>query len=134
MVLNPGSSSLDRVISITPAPLLPGEAEADYVGVAARIVAVARPRDAIEEFLTRDVIDLTWDILRLRRMKAGLLRAAAGKGVQTILSTIGYAESAFDLSGTADRFAEEWASGRASTRREFAEMLKKAEGSIGVNY
>jgi hypothetical protein len=26
----------------------------------------------------------------------------------------------------ADRFAEEWASGKASTRREFEEMLKKA--------
>jgi hypothetical protein len=32
--------------------------------VAARIIAVAQPRDAIEEFLTRDVIDLTCDILR----------------------------------------------------------------------
>jgi hypothetical protein len=45
--------------------LLPGEAEADYTGVAERIVAVARPTDAIEEFLTRDVVDLTWEILRL---------------------------------------------------------------------
>ena len=46
------------------------------------IVAVAQPRDAIEEFLTRDVIELTWDIFRLRRVKAGLLRASINTGVE----------------------------------------------------
>src|ERR1700729_3224146 len=84
------SDVLDRVVTIAPAPLLPGEKQADYAEVALRIVKGAQPRDAIEEFLTRDVIDLTWEILRLRRMKAGLLRADAGRGVLRILSTIGY--------------------------------------------
>jgi hypothetical protein len=64
------SDVLDRVVTIAPAPLLPGEKQADYAEVALRIVKGAQPRDAVEEFLTRDVIDLTWDILRLRRMKA----------------------------------------------------------------
>jgi hypothetical protein len=54
-----GANVLERVIGIAPAPLLPGETEADYLGVAQRIVAVAQPKDAIEEFLTRDVVDLT---------------------------------------------------------------------------
>jgi hypothetical protein len=115
------SDVLDRVVTIAPAPLLPGEKQADFAEIALRIVKGALPRDAVEEFLTRDVIDLTWDILRLRRMKAGLLRAAAGRGVRRILSTIGYS----DFSGKG-RFAEEWASGKANTRREFSEMLKKA--------
>src|SRR5260370_4483695 len=60
-----GGDDLDRVIGIAPAPLLPGETEADYVNVATRIVAVAQAKDDIEEFLTRDVIDLTWEILHL---------------------------------------------------------------------
>jgi hypothetical protein len=64
------SDVLDRVVTIAPAPLLPGEKQADYAEVALRIVKGAQPRDAVEEFLTRDVIDLTWDILHLRRMKA----------------------------------------------------------------
>ncbi len=81
-----GASTLDRVIGSAPAPLLPGEAEADYLRVATRMVAGAQPRDAIEEFLTRDVIDLTWEILRLRRAKAGLWRAAVSKGVEAIHS------------------------------------------------
>ena len=83
VALSSSPDVLDRVIGISPEPLLPGEAQADYDSVATRIVAVARPRDAIEEFFTRDVIDLTWDILRLRRAKAGLWRAAASKGVRT---------------------------------------------------
>jgi hypothetical protein len=121
-----GADLVDRVIGIAPSPLLPGEAEADYVGVAARIISVAQPRDAIAEFLTRDVIELTWDILRLRRMKAGLLRAAAGKGVRRVLSTILDVDDTYDQARKADHFAQEWASGRAGARREFTGMLKKA--------
>ena len=64
------------MIAIAPAPLLPGEKEADYAAIAGRIVGVSRPKDAIEEFLIRDVIDLTWEVLRLRRVKAGILRAS----------------------------------------------------------
>src|SRR5208282_5806379 len=64
-----------------------GEAQADYFRAAANIVAVIQPKDVIEDFLTRDVIDLDWENRRLRRAKAGLLRAADGKGVGRILST-----------------------------------------------
>ena len=70
-------SVLEPESSVSPAPLLPGEAQADYTtGVAKRIVDAAPRADAIEEFLTRDVIDLTWEILPLRRLKARLLRGS----------------------------------------------------------
>lgn len=120
-----GADIVQRIVGIAPAPLLPGDAEADYLGVAGRIVAVAQPKDAIEEFLTRDVVDLTWEILRLRRLKGGLLRAAASKGVRRILSTIGYGQG-LDMRRS-DEFATEWASGNASTRTEFLKILKKAD-------
>jgi hypothetical protein len=55
------SDLLDRVVGIAPALLLPGERDADYVNLIARVVAVARPRDAIEEFLTPT--SSTWEIL-----------------------------------------------------------------------
>ena len=58
------------MIAIAPASLLPGEKEADYATIAARIVSASGPGDAIEEFLIRDVVDLTWEILRLRRARA----------------------------------------------------------------
>jgi hypothetical protein len=41
--------------------LLPGEQEAEYATHVARIVAAAQPRDAIEDLLSRDVIDLSWE-------------------------------------------------------------------------
>jgi hypothetical protein len=122
----PGADVFERVIEIAPMPLLLGEKQADYVTVATRIVAGARPTDAIEEILTRDVIDLSWEVLRLRRAKAGLLRAAAGDGVRRILSTIGHKDSALSVLKGAS-FAEEWASGKESARVEFKLMLKKAE-------
>ena len=123
-----GEDLLDRVIAISPAPLLPGEAEADYVGVAARIVAVAQPADAIEEFLTRDVIDLTWEILRLRRLKAGLLRASVGSGVTSVMADLGYVErKGF---GSARRLGQSWAAGDKSAKNEVEGVLQKAQLSI----
>jgi hypothetical protein len=56
---SPVSAAINRVVAIAPAPLLPGEKEADYAKIAGRIVGASAPRDAIEEFLVRDVVDLT---------------------------------------------------------------------------
>lgn len=63
---------------------MPGERQADYAGVAVGIVKAAQPRDAIEEFLVRDVVELTWEVLRLRRVKAGILRASMRWGVHDV--------------------------------------------------
>jgi hypothetical protein len=79
------SDVVGRAVAIAPAPLLPGEKETDYAEVALRIVKAATPRDAIEDLLTRDVIDLSWEVLRLRRLKAGLLRGVIGSDVPTWL-------------------------------------------------
>ena len=123
-----GAEVLDRVISIAPASLLPGEAEADYTGVAERIVAVARPKDAIEEFLTRDVVDLTWEILRLRRLKTGLLRASSSSGITSVMNSLGY--DGRKGYGSARTLGARWASGEKSARDEVATALEKAHLSI----
>jgi hypothetical protein len=118
------SDVVDRVVGIAPAPLLPGEREADYVNVIARVVAVARPRDAIEEFLTRDAIDLTWEILRLRRMKVGLLRASMGSGIESVMRSLGYNPV------SAREIAAGWAAGEKSAKNEVAGTLQKAQLTI----
>ena len=120
----PASSSavdaLDRVIAIAPAPLLPGEREADYAATAGRIVGVSRPKDAIEEILIRDVIDLSWEVLRLRRVKAGILRASMGVGVKQALAEVGYPYS------ERDTLSQNWAAGDANARKEVDAILAKA--------
>ena len=112
---------VDRVVGIAPAPLLPGESEADYVNLIARIVAVAKPSDAIEEILTRDAIDLTWEILRLRRMKVGLLRASMGSGIESVMRSLGYNPV------SAREIAAGWAAGEKSAKNEVARALRKAQ-------
>jgi hypothetical protein len=97
------SDILDRVAGIAPAPLLPGEQEAEYDTHVARIIAAAQPRDAIEDLLTRDVIDLSWEVLRLRRLKAGLLRVAIGSGISAVMYRLGYEEE------SAGKLAANWA-------------------------
>ena len=114
--------SIDRVAKIAPAPLLPGEQEADYLALIARIVAVAQPRDAIEELLTRDVIDLSWEILRLRRMKSGLLRASIGVGIGRVMRSLG--------KGYSHELGPSWAAGEKRAHVEVAAALQKAQLSI----
>jgi hypothetical protein len=128
VVSSTGADALERVIDIAPSPLLPGESELDYLGVAKRIVAGDQPKDAIEEFLTRDVIDLTWEILRLRRLKAGLLRASTSRGVSNVMESLGYDQrKGF---GAADRLGERWASGEKTSHDEVGAALKKAHLTI----
>jgi hypothetical protein len=115
------SDVLDRVAGIAPAPLLPGEQEAEYATHVARIVAAAQPRDAIEDLLTRDVIDLSWDVLRLRRLKAGLLRGAISSSIYQVMCRLGYED---DFAG---ELAANWAAGKKAAQRTVAAALQKAQ-------
>ena len=122
--VSPVSDGVNRVITVAPAPLLPGEKQADYADVAVRVVRAAKPRDAIEEFLIRDVIDLTWEILRLRRVKSGLLKASMNAGVGEILKGLGHGpRSALFY---AQNLGEKWAAGDKEARKEVEAALAKA--------
>ena len=86
----PGSlDAPGRPGGIAPTPLLPGEDGAEFAKLTAQFLAAAKPRDFIEEILAHDAIDLSWEILRLRRLKAGLLRMACGDGVRSVAGKLG---------------------------------------------
>ena len=89
--------------------------------MAVRVVRAANPRDAIEEFLIRDVIDLTWEILRLRRLKSGILKASMSLGVGEILNGLGQSNHFY-----ARRLEEKWAAGDKDARKEVEAALAKA--------
>src|ERR1700735_57131 len=107
--------------AIGPAPLLPGEQEADYAEFALAIVKAAHPKDAIEDLLTRDVIDLSWEVLRLRRLKARLLRGATSSGISSVMYRLGYEEE------SAEELAANWAAGKKAAQNEVARALRKAQ-------
>jgi hypothetical protein len=68
-----------------PPPLIEGEDAAAYNQLHARISGAVKPKDVLEEIWVRDVVDLAWEILRMRRFKAKLLASATSTGLQRIL-------------------------------------------------
>jgi hypothetical protein len=117
----PVSGAIKRVAEILPAPLLPGEQEAEYAEFALAIVKAAHPNDAIEDLLTRDVIDLSWEVLRLRRLKAGLLRGAISSSIYQVMCRLGYEDE------YAWKLAANWAAERKAAQKEVAGALQKAQ-------
>jgi hypothetical protein len=71
-----------------PAPLIEGEDGAAYNELLARISTAIKPADILEDIWVRDIVDLLWEILRLRRLKASLMAALAHKGLKTVLDPL----------------------------------------------
>jgi hypothetical protein len=68
-----------------PVPLLEGEDASAYEALKRQIRSAVAPNDIIEEIWVRDVLDLLWETMRLRRLKAKLMRAAAHEGLDKLL-------------------------------------------------
>ena len=54
-------------------PLIPGETARDYQQLLAAVINVMKPVDFLETMWTRDIVDLQWDIIRFRRIKADVI-------------------------------------------------------------
>src|SRR5215831_16234875 len=70
-----------------PPPPLPTDRApaARYHDLLARVSATLQPSDVLEHIWIRDVVDLAWEMLRLRRLKVDLLTAASWEGLATVL-------------------------------------------------
>ncbi len=66
---------LQRILG--PPPLYEGEDKEAYDHLQARLRSAVIPQDVIEEIWVRDLADLVWETLRLRRLKARLMDAAS---------------------------------------------------------
>jgi hypothetical protein len=74
--------------------------------------------------LIRDVIDLSWEIARLRRFKTGILKASISDGVQKVLDNLGHGES--EGYGYIRELGQSWAAGDKSAQKEVARALNAA--------
>jgi hypothetical protein len=79
-----------------------------------------KPKDFLEEMWVRDVADLTWEILRMRRLKAALVASAMTRGLESILGPLIGWSKASDLS-------KNWALGN----RRAVEEVKKHLSQMG---
>ena len=91
-----GTPSSGDVDFFGPARLIPGEDPEAYKALQTRVAAAVAPTDVLEEIWVRDVVDLVWETLRLRRLKTCFLSSAAHEGLAIILRP--FEESNFMLS------------------------------------
>jgi hypothetical protein len=74
---------------IAPPPLIRDDTAASYEALFAHIIAEVRPRGIVEHIWVRDFVDLAFEVVRLRGLKADLLTAGAGEGLRTVLRDLG---------------------------------------------
>jgi len=94
----------ERSAPLGPVSLIFGEDATAYTELLGRISAAVNPVDIFEEIWVRDMADLVWEGLRLRRLKASLMRAAAHQGLENILKPlVGPTDAAMLASNWASR-------------------------------
>jgi hypothetical protein len=109
-----------------PPPLYQGESEADYNQLYDHVRKAVLPKDVIEEIWVRDVVDLTWEANRLRRLKANLMDAASSQGLAVVLENLG------DYKHDAERKASAYARGDSKTKTEVDQVLETAKVGRGI--
>ena len=85
--LPPANTLPSDCTCLGPPPLIAGEDAAGYDELLARIAGTLQPADMLEQIWVRDVVDLVWEIFRLRRLKSALLTEAAHEGLTRVLGT-----------------------------------------------
>src|SRR2546428_9603200 len=68
-----------------PPLLLEGEDATAYDQLLARICAVVKPVDIMDEMFVADIVALEWEILRWRRLKWSLMREAGLRALKLFL-------------------------------------------------
>lgn len=121
----PENAALKRVLDLAPPALYPNESKSRFLALAERMVDATKPRDALEEILVRDVIDLTWEIQRLREAKASVVVIAMTKSLEQVLNEIGYG-------GALDRkvLSDVWVGGKGPSRDAVHRALYEANLSV----
>jgi hypothetical protein len=77
-----------------PTPIMEGEDITLYDDLLTRISTAVKPKDILEDIWVREVVDLVWEIFRLRRLKWTLLAANAQEGLTRVLfPLIGWGEA-----------------------------------------
>jgi len=108
----------ENLTFLGPAPLIQGEEISGYDTLLARISGAVKPADILEEIWVRDVVDLVWDAIRLRRWKAALITASVDEGMQRVLLRF----DVRDFIGVAKR----WAARDEETVREIDALFTSA--------
>jgi hypothetical protein len=105
--------------------ILTGEEEAQYEKLRSEITRAVGPTDIIEELWVRDVSDLVWEVLRLRRLRGALLQVAVRAGLMKVLER--FLDYAY-----ARELTDEWCDGLRRAKKEVDRILTRAGLSFDV--
>lgn len=94
-----------------------GEDSEAYKITTNRIIESVDPKDYIELLWIRDIADLLWQILRLRRLKSNVLKLASEEGLKDALGAI-------IGRGRSDELIDKWALGDQAARKELNDLLE----------
>jgi hypothetical protein len=111
--------------TLGPPALIAGEKRAGYETMLARVTEAVRPDGIVEEAWVRDVVDLIWDAVRLRRLKAALMTSEAAKGMHRVISRL-------DPERPSCRLSYAWASRDLAATSEAEAILESA--GLGIDH
>ena len=116
---NEADAAAQQMLPFGPPPLLEGEDAAAYDDLLVRISTVVKPANIIEDIWVRDVVDLTWEVFRLRRVKAALLTANAHIGLEVLLRPL--------VEDGIGELVEKWARGDRRAIQQVKTILSSAK-------
>jgi hypothetical protein len=100
--------------------LLMTESKQDYQALQASLEHEIMPRGFVESMYVADIAALTWEILRLRRCKSGIINNAFDKALQNLLQPHFH----FLNNKAANDLARRWFTD-PTAKKEVAELLRK---------
>ena len=113
-----GGTDLQSILG--PPALLEGEDASLYSALTAQMRSAVAPKDVLEEIWVRDVVDLVWEGIRLKRMKSQLMQVCAHEGLKKIL------DATSEFPSGEDDLIRGWARRDADDVREVNARLKEA--------
>lgn len=107
-------------------PILPGEDASAYDKLTYKFRETMSPRDIVEEILVRDVIDLTWEVQRLKNFKRDFLHLNRGNALEKVFDQFaGYSFANRELS-------DKWRKGDPKAIEKVNEELSSRGFEISV--
>ena len=113
---NHGVTGVSHVEIFGPPPLLENESQETYDTLLSRVTGAVNPKDIIEEIWVHDIVNLVWEILRLRRLKVALLSSSVGRGLDKLYEN----RKEYYMSSLIVR----WSAGEPAAVKEVEQFLK----------
>jgi hypothetical protein len=101
-------------------PLLQGDSPADYKALTELAAADIKPQSLMEWLFTKDIVNYTWEHLRLQRLKCSLIDLNRKDGVKKVLSKVIHPDRKRDI----EALANGWFT-HATTRAHGLDVLTK---------